>query len=186
MIKENVYEILGNSIKFQYYNLFFSTLHKVSTITSDRINAVDLYTSPPSLIIDNGEIIFLNHNDTPLLTEFATGNNVPLTTHIDTWSMLTRDYLDTEWNNETIIAQNEQLAGVGIDQNEFKKISKALKPILLGTLEWTYLGLWDVLAMKQQRDPLYRFFGKKYYWQAMSLALKGSGYEIKEDLNQRS
>ncbi len=177
MIKESSYSILAHSIEFERYNLFFSTLHQNRIVNLDRINAVDLSTSPHSLIIDNREIIFLNHGDTELLPAFAARNKIPQTTHIDTWAILTRDYLDTELNSKVMLEQNQQLTDIGIDQHEFKKISKALKSTLFGTMEWTYLGLWDVLAMKQYRNPFYRFFGRNFYWQAMAIALKGSGYE---------
>jgi hypothetical protein len=48
---------------------------------------------------------------------------------------------------------------------------------MFGTMEWVYLGLWDVLAMKQDRNPFYRLFGKNYYWRLMEIGLKGSEYE---------
>jgi hypothetical protein len=44
-------------------------------------------------------------------------------------------------------------------------------------MEWSYLGLWDLLAMKQYRNPFYRVYGRKYYWKVMEVALKGSEYK---------
>jgi hypothetical protein len=176
MTKENIYKILDNRIEFQFYNLFFSSLHKEGIITIDRINAIDLNTSPHSLIIDNREIIFLNHTDTHSLETFAIKNKIPHSTHFDTWAILTRDYLDTELDEPTLKEQDKKLEAIGIDQNEFKKISKGLWWTMVGTMEWAYLGLWDVFAMKQYRNPLYRFYGKSYYWRLMAIALKGSEY----------
>ena len=72
MTKDNKYKIHEDYIEFQFYNLFFSSLHENKIVTLDRINAIDLNTSPQSLIIDNREIIFLNHNDTESLILFAT------------------------------------------------------------------------------------------------------------------
>lgn len=102
MTKENTYKIYDNRIEFQFYNLFFSSLHKDRIVTLDRINAVDLNTSPHSLIIDNREIVFLNHNDTTSLETFAVNNKISLSTHCDTWAILTREYLDTELDEQTI------------------------------------------------------------------------------------
>jgi hypothetical protein len=177
MIKDNEYQILDNRIEFEYYNLFYSSLHQDGIVTLDRINAVDLNTSPHSLIIDNREIIFLNHNDTNSLKTFALKNKISLSTHFDTWAILTRDYLDTELDQQTLIEQDKKIEAIGIDQNEFKKISKELWWTMSGTMEWAYLGLWDVFALKQNRNPLYRFYGKGYYWKLMAIGLKGSEYE---------
>ncbi|MFN8713398.1 MAG: hypothetical protein ACK5Z2_11150 [Bacteroidota bacterium] len=179
MTKENAYKILDDRIEFDFYNLFFSSLHKDRIVTLDRINAVDLTTSPHSLIIDNREIIFLNHNDTDSLETFAVKNNIPLSTHFDTWAILTRDYLDTELDEQIIKEQDEKLESIGISQNEFKDISNEIEWTMFGTMEWAYLGLWDVFAMKQYRNPFYRFFGKSFYWKLMAIGLKGSEYEYR-------
>jgi hypothetical protein len=180
MTKENAYKILDDRIEFQFYNLFFSSLHKNKILTLDRINAVDLKTSPHSLIIDNREIIFLNHDDTNSLESFAVRNQIPFSTHFDTWAILTREYLDTQLDELTLREQDKQLTAIGIGQDEFKKISNGLWWTLFWTMEWAYLGLWDVFAMKQFRNPLYRLYGKKYYWKLMALGLKGSEYERKQ------
>lgn len=177
MTKENSYKILDDRIEFQFYNLFFSSLHKDRIVTLDRINAIDLNTSPHSLIIDNREIIFLNHNDTNSLETFAVNNKISHSTHFDTWAILTRDYLDTQLDEQTLAEQDKKLEAIGIDQNVFKKISKGLWWTMFGTIESAYLGLWDVFAMKQDRNPLYRLYGKSYYWKLMAIGLKGSEYE---------
>lgn len=108
MKKEKAYKILDNRIEFKFYNLFFSSLHKDKIVTLDRINAIDLNTSPHSLIIDNREIIFLNHNDTNSLAPFAVKNKIPLSTHFDTWAILTRDYLDTPFDEQTLKEQDKK------------------------------------------------------------------------------
>jgi len=177
MIKENRYKIGDDRIEFEFYNLLFSSLHKNKVVSLDRINAIDLQTFPHSIIIDKKEIIFINHTDKNSLETFAIKNKIPCSTHIDAWEILTRDYLDTQIDEHTLHMQNEKLQAIGIDQNEFKEISKELYWTLVGTWEWKYLGLWDVLAMKQSRNLWYRFFGKNYYWKLMKIGLKGSEYE---------
>ena len=176
MTKENKYVIHENRIEYLYYNLYFSSLHRDNIVSINRINAVDLNTSPHSLIIDNREIVFLNHNDTNSLETFAVKNHIPFSTHIDTWAILTRDYLDTQFDDILLNEQNNKLKTIGIDQNEFKKILKDLRWTMFGTMEWNYLGLWDVLAMKQNRNPFYRFVGNDYYWKLMKIGLKGSEF----------
>ena len=95
-------------------------------MTLDRINAIDLNTSPHSIIIDNREIIFLNHDDTNSLEVFAVKHKIPLSTHLDTWAILIRDYLDTQIDEETLNEECKKLAPLGIGQYEVKKISKGL------------------------------------------------------------
>ncbi len=177
MTKENTYKIHDDRIEFDFYNLYFSSVHKDKIVTLNRINAVDLNTRPHSLIIDNREIIFLNHSDTNSLEPFAIKNKIPLSTHLDTWAILTREYLDTQLDEKTLKEQDEKLHAIGIDQNDFKKISKGLWWTMCYTMEWIYLGLWDVFAMKQHRNPLYRLYGKSYYWKLMKIGLKGSEYD---------
>ncbi|MEO0528583.1 MAG: hypothetical protein AAFZ89_15225, partial [Bacteroidota bacterium] len=108
MTKENSYKIYDDRIEFEFYNLFFSSLHNNKMVTLDRINAVDLNTSPHSLIIDGKEIIFLNHDDTHSLETFALKNKIPVSTHLDTWAILTRDYLDTQLDQKTLNEQNQK------------------------------------------------------------------------------
>ena len=176
---ESVYSISANKIEFQRYPFFFSSLQTNKLLTRDRINAIDLNSFPQSLIIDNHEIVFVNHDDKQSLASFAHNNTIPLSRHVDTWSMLTRNYLDNQVDEQTIEAQNQKLAAIGIDQAAFNRINKMLRYTLTGSTEWVYLGLWDVLAMKQYRNPFYRFYGKRYYWELMRIALQGSAYTMR-------
>ena len=85
-------------------------------------------------------------------------------------------YIDAHFKTRSY----EIVEEVGFDQKEFKKISKWLWWTLFYTTEWAYLGLWDILAMKQYRNPFYKFYGKNYYWKVMSISLKGSEHENKK------
>jgi len=58
MMNANKYKIFGDRIEFDFYSFYFSSLQRDKIVTLDRINKVDLTTSPHSLIIDNREIIF--------------------------------------------------------------------------------------------------------------------------------
>ncbi len=176
MTRPNEYIFHKDFIEFKFYNLFFSSLHRQNKITRARINAVDFNTYPCSLIIDNQEVVFFNHNDEDGLKKFVTDNKIPSSTHIDTWAILTRDYLDTKLDGKEVQEGNMKLESVGIDMQMFEKISKQISATLIMTMEWSYLGLWDLLAMKQYRNPFYRFYGRKYYWKVMEVALKGSEY----------
>lgn len=174
--KKNEYIFKKNSLVFDYYSFHFSSVHKRPEITLDLITAVDFKTYPHSLIVDSREVVFLNHDDKTSLPYFAEQHSLPISTHIDSWSYLNRTYLDTELETEDIQEQNRRLALVGINQVEFKRINKKVYWTLFGTMEWQYLGLWDVLAMKQFRNPFYSLFGERFYWWTMQVALQGSGF----------
>jgi len=70
---------------------------------------------------------------------------------------------------------------IGIGQNEFGEINIGFWFTMFFTTEWVYLGLWDVFARKQNRNPFYRYSGKNYYLKLMKIGLQGSGYELKDE-----
>ncbi len=177
MQKKNEYIFYEKHLEFKSYNFCFSSLHKNPIIPSSRINSICLHTFPQSLIIDAKEVIFLNHKEDSMLSEFATKNNIPISNHIDTWGILTRSFLDSESDSLVISEQNKQLLSVGISENKIAEIENKIKLIFIGTMEYSYLGLWDLLALKQERNPFYCFFGKKFYWWAMEIALKGISFK---------
>lgn len=175
--KKSLYRFENDRLMVTNYSLCFSSVHRKPKITLERITAVDFKTYPHSIIVDNKEVVFLNHDDKTSLPYFAEQHSLPVSTHIDSWSYLTRTFLDTELKHETIDEQNRQLALAGITEADFEKITKKIYGTLFGTMEWEYLGLWDVLAMKQFRNLFYPLSGETFYWWTMKVALQGSEYE---------
>ncbi|MFS4469705.1 hypothetical protein [Maribacter sp. 2210JD10-5] len=172
-MKYSKYKIYEDKIAFDFYEFHFSSLRKNKVLTLNRIKEVDFNTFPYTMKIDNGEIIFFNHGDTEEIKNFAERNHIKQSNKIDVWSLLCNEFLDTEIEKEEAEKQKATLLHLGFTESELTAIRKKIKWSLFGTWEWTYLGHWDVLAMKQNRNPFYRFNGANFYWWTMEIALKG-------------
>jgi len=123
--------------------------------------------------IDTGERIFFNHDDEERIRAFAEIHNIKTSKKPDTWQLLCNEFLDTEFEKTAIERNQEVLLQLGFSLLELQEIRKKVKWTFFGTTEWTYLGHWDLLAMKQKRSFLYRLTGRDYYWWTMKIALKG-------------
>lgn len=167
------YIIEDNQIVFEFYEFRFSSLRKNNILTIDRINEVDFNTFPCSMEIDNRELIFFNHDDDARIKEFTEKHSIKKSKKEDSWALICNEFLDTEFEKTEIESHKKALMQLGFSPLELQEISKKVKWTLFGTLEWNYLGHWDVLAMKQNRSFFYRWYGREYYWWTMAIALKG-------------
>ena len=131
--------------------------------------------------IDNGEIVFLNHDDKDRIKEFIKINKIKVADKVDVWNLLSNGFLDTEFSSEEKQDHQKILFENGFTENEIEKIKKRIKWTLSGTWEWQYLGHWDLLAMKQNRNPFYPYFGENFYWWTMKIALKGKSTAVIND-----
>lgn len=167
------YIIQDDRIIFDFYEFHFSSLKKNNILTVDRINEVDFNTYPCSMEIDNGELIFFNQDDEARIRAFTNLHKIRESKKTDTWKLLCNEFLDTAFEKTEIERNQETLRQLGFSFTELQEIRKKIKWILFGTTEWNYLGHWDLLAMKQSRNFLYRLHGRDYYWWTMKIALKG-------------
>jgi hypothetical protein len=172
-MKYSQYIIQDDRIIFDFYEFYFSSLRKNKELTLKRIKEVDFQTYPCSMEIDEGEIIFLNHNDEANLKKFAAKHDIPQSNKTDVWMLLCNEYLDTAFGEDEIKKNQETLVNLGISKSEQQEISRRIKWSMFGTMEWNYLGHWDLLAMKQARNLFYRFKNADFYWWTMEIALKG-------------
>lgn len=167
------YRIQDDRIIFDFYEFHFSSLKKNNILTLDRINEVDFNTYPCSMEIDNGELIFFNHDDESRIKAFTEKHNIKKSKKKDTWYLLCAEFLDTEFEKTAIERHQEALQQLSFSVTELQEIKKKVKWTFFGTMEWKYLGHWDLLAMKQSRSFFYRLTGRDYYWWTMEIALKG-------------
>lgn len=179
-MKHSQYRILEDSIAFDFYEFRFSSLRKNNILTLDRIHEVDFNTFPYSMEIDEGEIIFFNHNDKERIKDFAQKHQLPVAYKPDVWEMLCAPVLDTELNEAQIRQYREKLQELHFSSTAIKQIRKKVKSTLLGTWEWQYLGQWDLLAAKQARSLVYRLKGRDFYWWTMQVTLQGKRYASKK------
>ena len=180
-MKYSRYRILEDCIVFDFYEFRFSSLRKNNMLTLDRIKEVDFTTIPYSMEIDQGELIFFNHNDTERIKAFTEKHKLPVANKPDVWELLCAPFLDTEFNEAEIKLNTAKLEQLHFSTSAIKKIQKKIKYTLVGTWEWQYLGHWDVLAAKQARSLVYRFNGKQFYWWTMETALQGKPTISKKD-----
>ncbi|MCX8080162.1 MAG: hypothetical protein N3F09_02880 [Bacteroidia bacterium] len=173
---KSIYHFENDGIHFERYCFYFSSINKNKKLPVHRINAVNFQTIPYSLIIDFREVIFLNHGDVSI-RNYALKNNIPASNHPDLWAILNEEFLDTEQSADAVNERIKFLSKFGIDKNKIDKIRRKNKWLFSGTYEWQYLGHWDLLAYQQNRNPFYRLFGKKFYWESMKIALSGYKFD---------
>jgi len=123
--------------------------------------------------IDGREIIFFNHNDESRIKAFGEKHNIKESHKVDTWELICNEFLDTEFEKTEIQKNQEKLIQLGFSYFELQEIRRKISWTLFGTIEWNYIGQWDLLAMKQNRNLIYSFIGRDYYWWTMKIALKG-------------
>lgn len=167
------YKIQDDQITFDFYEFYFSSLRKSKVLTVDRIKEVDFNTYPCSMEIDDGEIIFFNHDDEAKIKEFTEKHEIRESNKTDVWKLLCNEFLDTEFEEIEVEKNQQTLKKLGFPETEQEEIRKRIKWSMFGTMEWSYLGHWDLLAMKQARSLFYRLNGSDFYWWSMKVALKG-------------
>ncbi len=172
-MKYGRYRVEDDCIIFDFYEFYFSSLRKNKVLTLDRIYQVNFHTIPVSMEIDQGEIIFFNHDDSERVKQFAKTYQIAESTSVDVWHLLADEFLDTEFSEDIVKNRQDKLKSLGLSEGDIQHVRKRIKWALFGTWEWQYLGHWDVLAMKQARNPFYRFNGSDFYWWTMKIAAMG-------------
>lgn len=149
------------------YYFIESTINIKNKVQAEQINEVCIETLPPSFIINDNEVIFINYGQNKLLYEFALRNNIKVSKRLDIWEYLNTPYLDTEFEKtekEKILVELEQN---GISKSEVKKIRLKILPTMIMNFfawDWQYLGQYDYLQWTALND-------NKYWW-SMEIALR--------------
>jgi hypothetical protein len=84
----------------QGYYFRHSSIYKSQRIKACQISEVTLNTSPPSIVINNNEVIFLGYEDLDQLREFSERNSLEESERVDIWELLNQPFLDTEFSEE--------------------------------------------------------------------------------------
>jgi hypothetical protein len=124
-------------------------------------------------------VIFFNHDSTEEIKEFSKANRLTISDRLDIWEIICKPFLDTE--SEVSDTEYATLASYGIEPDEIEIIRRKAGPIIGMTMEWQYLGHWDLLISRQYRpDFIGNIFpgmsGKKFYWWTMEIATKGIAF----------
>ena len=120
---------------------------------------------PPNISISEKDIMEDMNRRRPGKSKFTSQRKE--SDKVDTWKLICNDFLDTELETTDIQRNQETLGQLGFSFAEIQAIRKKITWTLFGTMEWNYLGLWDLLAMKQNRSLIYSLTGRDYYWWTM-------------------
>ncbi len=166
----------GDYIEF-YTNYEFrqSTVRSNPRITADMVNEVCLNTHPPSMVINQKEVIFFPFKFKEEIRLFALRNKIPISKRTDIWEQLCQPYLDREQKEEEVQAAKDLLMQNGVPQGEqqsiHQKIGRQLSFANAYASEWVYLGQYDVL---RTLTPL----TKNFYWYSMEVALRNFNKQL--------
>lgn len=162
-------EFGSNIISFPngyYYK--YSTLNEDINIDVKTISAINLTTSPPSLIINDDEVIFIPNRLLTSLKEFGERNNLPFDERYDIWSAINQPFLDTEFSKGYKIQNIYSLEKNGVSKEEVISIRKKIRltMFLNNSLFWEWVDL-------SQFDYLnWTYLTHKKYWWTMEVALR--------------
>jgi hypothetical protein len=159
-------EISDNEIRFPNGYFFEqSPINNEKIISSVSITEINLHTFPPSVVVNDKEVVFVRHDQQEQLKEFAIKNNIQPTERFDIWEHLSQPFLDTEFEQYEKEKTIEELAKNGISPDETKSIRKKIgRFTYIASMEWIYLGHYNYL---QSRD-----INKEKYWWANEIALR--------------
>lgn len=165
----------NRTIYFRYpYEFKHSSIRQKSFLYKEDINEVCLNTFPPSLVINQNEIIFIPAVFKAELKEFAERNRIPLSRRFDSWAAINEVFLDTELTEQENQRLLTYLAKEGIPEEEVQqiraKIANRMGWTVFYTWEWQYLGHYDILCAAP------RWKRKQFYWWTMDIALRNYTY----------
>ncbi len=149
-----------------YYK--YSWIKSNTLLSIDRIAEINLNTSPPSMVINDNEVIFIPYKMKSDLEDFGKRNNVFITDRFDVWSAINEPFLDTEFDEAYLRKTKQSLIENGLTESEIQNIRKKIKFTMLSSnafaWEWQYLGQFDYLK--------WTLLTKKKYWWSMEIALR--------------
>ncbi|MGB1207263.1 MAG: hypothetical protein ACPG5B_16570 [Chitinophagales bacterium] len=154
---------------FQAYEFKHSRLRENPHIRAHEINEMYLSSFPPSVVIDNKEVIFFGLKFKEELRLFAERNNIKIGKRLDIWENICKEYLHVEYTPVEKLAITKELIKNNITTHELMeihyKIGRQMAFVNSYASEWVYLGQYDVL---RTITPL----SKAFYWYTMEIALR--------------
>ncbi len=157
------------SLKYPYGYFCRHSLVKVGEeINSNRISQININNSPPSFILDNKEILYVDYSSKEKLEEFARLNNIDIIDRPEIWEMLCEPFIEED-NEEKHKKTLEELVKNGLMEDEIIRIRKKIKWNVLykSTLDWWGVGVdhFDYLDKRL-------FLTKTKYWWTMEILLR--------------
>ena len=148
-----------DKIDIKNYIFPISAARRNFTITPNEIKEVRLERFPPEVMLQDGEIIFLDAAAKALLDQFASTHGLLKAARLDVWSFLCEPYLDTQFTPEQNAFNMQTLSEAGFNPDEVAAIRDKIKAKMLFfnsmAWEWVNLSQYDVLTAFGFRN---RFF----------------------------
>jgi hypothetical protein len=174
-----VIEIRDNELRFpRGYYFKHASIAKYKVVPAAIINELNIASFPPTIVINNNEVIFLKSELQEKLIVFADRNKIPIVKRTDVWELINEPFLDTEFTKEEGQKTFELLKVYGVSHEEALSIRKKIKATMfLGNYylwEWQTLGHIDYLR--------FTHLNARKYWWSMGIALwnyktEGQQYE---------
>lgn len=169
-----------DSIEIRQYEFQVSSIRDNTIIHAHQINEVNVNTYPPSIVINNNEVIFIESKYQNDFLEFVKKNALKVENRFDIWEAINEAFLDTEFTEHHKERTRKQLEENGFSIEEIAEIREEVKELMSGwasvAWQWNYLGHYDLLLNKKQAFLL--LFPKDFYWWSMEIALRNyANYE---------
>jgi hypothetical protein len=162
------------TIEIRQYEFQVSTIREKKKITLEQINEVDLNTSPPSIVINHNEIIFIEAKYQKKFLEFVKMNKLKVENRFDIWEAINEVFLEMDFTPHHHDRTLSQLETNGVSRAEVAEIREKISDLMSGwgAVSWdrNYLGHYDLLLNKKQSFLL--LFPKDFYWWSMDIALR--------------
>ena len=162
-------EFKKNQIIFpKGYYFKYSKIKKNTILQAEDITEINLNTSPPSFVIYHNEVIFIPYPFKQELEAFGDRNKILIANRFDIWSAINEPFLDTEFDQDYIKKNIDQLVQNGLKPEEIKSIRGKIRHTMMTTnalvWEWINLSQFDYLNWTR--------LTKKKYWWSMKIALR--------------
>lgn len=145
-----------------------SQLYSNKELTAAQLTEVNLYTAPPSFVLNDKEVIFIPYQYKDELEAFAKRNHISISNRFDIWSAINEPFLDTVFDAEDQAATLKNLVDNGLTAKEVKAIRHKIGPTMLAAnaivWEWANLSQFDYLNWSKPT-------AEKYWW-SMGIALR--------------
>ncbi len=152
-------------------------------IPTSRITSV-FSSYDVAFVLDGKEVMFLPRALKEPFREFATTNGIRDPKILEVWSILTNEYLDTEYTAQDKARDYRWLAELGFGEDEVRSLKAPIRVTMLAatfyTMEWGGYTTQDVLRIFALSDgrrigslPIVgRRFDSNVYWRVMEAALR--------------
>jgi hypothetical protein len=154
------------------YDFPFGAMKGRKLLPFGEVQEIRLNTFPSTALVNGNELIFLNGLKREAVEEAAIRQGLKTTGPLDIWELICEEFLDTEFEEDLKQRSLRRLEEAGIPPDEVLAIRKRLRHRMMAwtylSLEWIYLGHYDVLGNSRPVSP-------KTYWWTMEIALRGGG-----------